>query len=213
MKCPLCESRKAKRLCPAKATHICPVCCGTLREVEIDCPRDCVYLHTGREYESEKLARTLPPPRRTERLWNPRFLQQFNPAILGMAHVITQSRQRLPELVDNDVEVALDALIRTFETLDKGIYYESTPARFAQKDLFIALKLFLEGPTETLRIDQSRLTTGQILDCLRFLQELASVITLPRPKSRAFLDHLEGLTHGSAQEAREESRLILPAEM
>ena len=62
MKCLLCESRKGKRFCPAKAGQICPVCCGTKREVEIDCPSDCVYLHAGREYESSKLARTALPP-------------------------------------------------------------------------------------------------------------------------------------------------------
>ena len=28
-KCPLCNTRAAKRHCPAKATKICPVCCGT----------------------------------------------------------------------------------------------------------------------------------------------------------------------------------------
>ena len=44
MVCPLCGERKAKRACPALNRHICAVCCGTKRLVEINCPADCVYL-------------------------------------------------------------------------------------------------------------------------------------------------------------------------
>jgi len=213
MKCPLCESRKAKRLCPAKGTQICPVCCGTKREVEIDCPQDCVYLHSGREYESEKLARTSPPPHRTERLWTQQFLLQWQPVVLGMSQVIAQTRRRFPELVDSDVQAVLASLIQTFQTLDKGIYYDSTPASFMQKELYLTLKLFLEGPGESKLIDEFRPRTSQILDCLQFLKELSAVIALPRPKSRAFLDHLDNIPADTAEASLEPSRLILPAEM
>ena len=73
---------------------------------------------------------------------------------MGLSSVITQSRQTQPQLVDGDVIATLDALIQTFETLDKGIYYESTPASSIQKSLYLALKLFLEGPAERQLIDQ-----------------------------------------------------------
>ena len=49
MACPLCEKRKPKRYCPAKGTKICSLCCGTEREVTIDCPFDCRYLEESRE--------------------------------------------------------------------------------------------------------------------------------------------------------------------
>lgn len=129
-----------------------------------------------------------------------------------MALVIVRTRKILPDLVDSDVHATLDALVRTFETLDKGIYYDSTPASLNQKNLFMALKLFLEGPEERL-IDEPRLTTHQILDCLQFLKELSTLVALPRPKSRAFLDHLEGITRDSREKPSGESRLILPAGM
>jgi hypothetical protein len=213
MKCPLCEARKAKRLCPAKATHICPVCCGTKREVEIDCPSDCVYLHAGREYESEKLARTSPLPHRTERLWTDQFLRRYSGIVFSMSQVVMRTRRVLPGLVDSDVQAALDALVRTFETLSKGIYYDSAPDGLTQKKLYLELKLFLETPGEDMVIDERRLSTSQILDCLRFLRELSVAITLPRPKSRAFLDHLEVIAQGLAGGSFEESRLVLPAEL
>ena len=146
MKCLLCQSRKGKRFCPAKAGQICPVCCGTKREVEIDCPSDCVYLHAGREYESSKLARTAPPLRRTERLWEPSFLRAHYPLMMRMSQVIAAVRRNSPELADSDVQATFDSLLQTFNTLDKGIYYDFAPERVIQRELYLALKQLLEGP-------------------------------------------------------------------
>ena len=44
MRCPICQTRPAKRQCPARGDMICAVCCGTKRLVEIRCPSDCGYL-------------------------------------------------------------------------------------------------------------------------------------------------------------------------
>src|SRR6202165_3419820 len=57
--CPICEKRKAARFCPAKGEKICAVCCGTEREVTIDCPPDCSYLVAAHRYEDEH-RRSLP---------------------------------------------------------------------------------------------------------------------------------------------------------
>jgi hypothetical protein len=209
MNCPLCESRKAKRFCPAKAGQICPVCCGTKREVEIDCPSDCVYLHAGREYESSKLARTAA---RTERLWEPSFLRTNYPLMMGLSQVISAVRRSSPELADSDVQTTFDSLLQTFNTLGKGIYYDFAPERLVQKDLYVALKQFLEGPAGSRYVSQSRPTPSQILDALQFMKELCAEITLPRPKSRAFLDHLESVARDFAQSQPQEPNLIVPAE-
>ena len=55
MVCPICNKRKAKRPCPARAESICSICCGTEREVTIDCPSDCMYLVVSREYDLSRL--------------------------------------------------------------------------------------------------------------------------------------------------------------
>ncbi len=52
--CPLCSERTGKRYCPAKDAQICAACCGTKREIEIDCPASCPYLRASRSYEAEK---------------------------------------------------------------------------------------------------------------------------------------------------------------
>ncbi len=53
MTCPICQMRKPGRFCPAKAEKICAVCCGTQREVTIDCPPDCGYLVSAHRYEDQ----------------------------------------------------------------------------------------------------------------------------------------------------------------
>jgi len=210
MKCPLCGNRKAKRLCPAKGQQICPLCCGTKREVEIDCPPDCTYLHAGREYESEKIARTGQMPTRTPRLWDERFTNRHYGVFLALWRVILSERDHFPELTDTDVQATLDALIQTYETLSRGIYYESLPSSAVQRSLYLAVKSLLDEPNKELDVSQDRLKTETILDCLRFQKELSALLVLPRPKSRVFLDHIEELVSKSAPSQIEQPRIILP---
>ena len=44
MLCAICGVRKARRFCPGVRGNICTLCCGTEREVTVDCPLDCEYL-------------------------------------------------------------------------------------------------------------------------------------------------------------------------
>ncbi len=54
VKCAACQSRKGKRQCPALGNLICPVCCGTKRQKEIQCTPDCVYLGKAKATTLEK---------------------------------------------------------------------------------------------------------------------------------------------------------------
>jgi len=60
--CDLSHLRKAQRrsLLSPKGETICAVCCGTGREVTIDCPADCAHLLAAHRYEDEH-PRSLPP--------------------------------------------------------------------------------------------------------------------------------------------------------
>src|SRR3954452_19398119 len=46
--CAICSKRKAKRYCPGVGGDICPICCGTEREVTVNCPLECEYLQEAR---------------------------------------------------------------------------------------------------------------------------------------------------------------------
>lgn len=125
MSCPQCGQRKARRQCPALAQTICPVCCGTKRQVEIRCPSDCGYLTSSREHpaavvrrqQEQDVARLVPTIRHlTERQNQLFFLLQTT--------VTRHKPEGFARLVDDDVADAAGTLAATFETSTRGVIYE-----------------------------------------------------------------------------------------
>ena len=112
--CPLCSERPGKRYCPAKDVQICAVCCGTKREVEIDCPAPCPYLKTSRLYDMEK-ERRIPDPlleARVRRL-DDNFVERNHQAMDAVCIAIAEERPNAPWLVDSDVIEVYKALAAT----------------------------------------------------------------------------------------------------
>jgi hypothetical protein len=56
-KCVSCRHGRGIRDCPALDGMICSLCCGTKREKEILCPKDCKYLAEGKLYQMLKNVR------------------------------------------------------------------------------------------------------------------------------------------------------------
>ena len=127
MTCPLCRSRRGKRLCPAKGERICSQCCGTKRRVEIDCPPDCAFLDgahagawDGRSADRDRDARRIGP-----------FLEGLTEAqgrlVLLSLVGTTAIRARRRDFDDRLFLEAVQALRKTVETREKGILYEHPP--------------------------------------------------------------------------------------
>src|SRR6185295_19407451 len=137
--CPLCSERAGKRYCPAKDAQICAVCCGTKREIEIDCPSSCPYLKASRSYEAEK---RIPDPELAAKVrkYDHRFVERFNPALDAISRAVAEERMEAPWLVDTDVIEVYKALAATMKTLSSGIYYESLPEGPVRLSLFRRLK-------------------------------------------------------------------------
>ncbi|MFW6160360.1 MAG: hypothetical protein ACOC57_04380 [Acidobacteriota bacterium] len=53
-KCVNCQKRKGKRECPALKELLCQLCCGLLREKEINCPPDCPHLQQHKVYQKRR---------------------------------------------------------------------------------------------------------------------------------------------------------------
>jgi len=135
MVCPLCDRRKSRRDCPALGRSICPVCCGTKRLVEINCPETCVHLSTARanppavvrRQQDADLTLLLPTIQAlTERQHQLFFL---------CLSVITRHRpDGFASLADADVAEAAGSLAATLETAAKGVIYEhQTQSAVARK--------------------------------------------------------------------------------
>lgn len=53
-KCVKCKKRKGKRYCAALGGYLCNLCCGLLREKDIDCPQDCSFLEKHKPYQEKR---------------------------------------------------------------------------------------------------------------------------------------------------------------
>ena len=211
--CPLCRTRKAKRFCPAKQAHICPVCCGQKREVEIDCPADCVYLHSGREYERSRRFRQGEAAQLTERLWSQDFQARNMELLMGLWTTIDQSRSEFPSLVDADVREVLERLARTYRTLESGLYYDHVPDTLTQKVLYGSLKSLLDERQKPEDLSASTPKTADVLDCLQLNLEMANRSDPSRPRSRDFLDWLSTMVSEATKERsplEDPPKIVLP---
>ena len=145
MLCPVCHLRKARRSCPALGKQICPVCCGTKRIVEINCPSDCGYLASARVHPPAVVQRQQEMDR-AMMLPLLQGLSERQARVLLMFAAVSARRQTdvLHRLVDEDIQQAVGALAATLETSSRGIVYEHQPASLAAARLMSELKAVLD---------------------------------------------------------------------
>jgi hypothetical protein len=180
-KCPACRDRKPKRSCPALRTTICTVCCATKRQVEIQCPPDCVYLSSARAHPPAVVQR------RQER--DVSFLlstvteltdTQYRLLLLLQSATVMHADGARPALRDEDIAEAAAAAASTLETARKGIIYEhqavSVPAQRLTTELGQVVaqlsvqagsqqaRLEREAALALRRLEQGARTAGQALD-------------------------------------------------
>jgi hypothetical protein len=206
--CPLCSDRAAKRFCPAKDTQICAVCCGTKREIEIDCPSSCVHLKAGRSYEADKRD---PDPELAAKLldFDAAFLKEYSPILDAISRAVVEEHRSSRWLVDNDVIEVYKALASTMKTLSSGIYYESLPDGSVRQSLFRRVKELLDGlmgPQQDL--DGRTLKASEAIQVLDFLTLAALINSGARPLTRRYLDWLASMT--GAGPGEQSTGLIIP---
>ena len=211
MTCPICQKRKAARFCPAKAEKICAVCCGTGREVTIDCPADCGYLVAAHRYENDH-PRALPAD---TPLLDARIQQDVVHAhgqfLSAIAFTIAKFCATQPATTDLDVLAALQSLAESYKTLAAGIVYEQPPVPPVQRGLYDALAAFLtEAKQPQSQASLGSFKDSEIFQLLVFLYRMGLLRTNGRPRSRRFIEFLRGQFPGAHELKREESRIIVP---
>jgi hypothetical protein len=207
--CPLCSNRHGKRYCPAIAEQICAVCCGTKREIEIDCPSPCPYLKASRSYEAEK---PIPDPEVAAKVrgFDEGFFERYHPVLDAVTRSVIEEHMDSKWLVDNDVIEVYRCLKTTMKTLSSGIYYESLPEGPVRISLFRRLKeLFEEMMEPDPGADRRTLKVTEAIDVLDFLTVVALANSSVRPKSRRYLDSMTE-KFGARQTTQQSSGIILP---
>lgn len=206
--CPLCSERAGKRYCPAKDTQICAVCCGTKREIEIDCPGSCVYLKSSRDYEAEKRVPDAELAAKVQK-YDQRFVSEYSPILDALSKAVVEERLDSPWLVDNDVIEVYRGLTATLKTLSSGIYYESLPEGPVRIALFRRLRTLLDELMKpSPELDRRVLKSSEAIDVLDFLTFAAQANSSVRPKSRRYLDWLARMSGQPSSE--QSSGLIIP---
>ncbi len=211
MLCPICQKRKPGRFCPAKAEKICPVCCGTEREVSIDCPSDCAYLVSAHRYEDQH-QRTLPAdtPLLDVRLTED-IVQTHQQLLSAMAFTIAKFCAEHRGATDPDILTAIESLAKAYKTLASGIIYEQLPALPVQQELYSALSEFLtKTKQESAQNSFGAAKESETFQLLVFLYRMGLMHTNGRPRARRYIEFLRGQFPDAQELKKEESRIIVP---
>jgi hypothetical protein len=189
--CAICETRKEKRFCPAVHGRICPTCCGTERELTLDCPSDCVYLQQARRNER---------PRNLNDMEQLAFLQvdlpsdvtyRREPLVIGLSYAIAAAARRDRALNDRDFIGALTTMAKTYETLvNSGLVYQAPSANPVQQVIVAELERMIAEyrETEQKQLGYSTLRDSETLQVIVWLLRLALSHSNGRPRCRAFVD-------------------------
>ena len=124
--CILCASRRGTRPCPALKTDICTICCGTKRRRTVDCPEDCQFLKQGRRYQEQRAGDTEPLKRIRE--LDAEYVNALDQSILEVRN------NRFRDLLDREVKEALENVLKTVETGEKGLHLRIPLARPQDSD-------------------------------------------------------------------------------
>jgi hypothetical protein len=198
MKCVSCDQRKAKRVCPAKNGFICTQCCGKKRVLEIDCPESCGYLKFGREREVDdyaKRVRSLDPANLEMRR---RLVTDHQDGLARIEYVLARERLSDRTLTDKDILDAIDVLLGTYKTEDKGVLYEKTSEDLRIEALRRELKKVIEslrnpeGQAERGIVDpgSKRMPLSVVIECLEFIRSLAESYMRDRHSDSGYIDFL-----------------------
>jgi hypothetical protein len=199
--------------------RICAICCGTEREVTLDCPSDCVYLQQARQHEK---------PRNMEEVdraaFFPQvqvssdFLYQREPLIVGLSYGLAKTARADRSIRDRDIIAALTDLATTYERMvNSGLVYEPAAPNVMQQALMAEVRKLVQEyrDLEHRHLGFSSLRDSEVLQALIFLLRTAQARTSGRPRSRAFLDFLftqfpEKKESAIATPAEGPSRILLP---
>jgi hypothetical protein len=189
--CKLCEKRRARRHCPGVAADICPQCCGTGREITIDCPPDCAFLREARVHEkAAPLVRENIPNLDIELKEN--LMQEHEHEVMALSLALVRAMDQ-EKAVDMDAREAIESLVRSYRTLQSGLIYEARPqnpyAAAIQERLTKAIEELRKSIAEETGMEMLR--DADVLAALVFLQRLELQHSNGRTRGRAFFDFLK----------------------
>ncbi|MCU0226331.1 MAG: hypothetical protein MUF01_01720 [Bryobacterales bacterium] len=190
-RCPLCNTRKAARACPARGDAICSTCCGQQREETIRCPFSCEYLREARKREAlhDLDAATLP---HRDIVITQQYLEDHARLGFFLGEALWYAAREEPQCVDADVREALAALIQSYRSLQSGLIYDARPSNPYAAGIASRVRARIAELEARLREhpEVPKPKDSDILGMLVFLQRTELQVANGRRWGRAFLDVL-----------------------
>jgi hypothetical protein len=198
--CKICGKRRAKRFCLAVHGDICPLCCGTEREVTLSCPLECEYLQEAHKREK-------PVPVADRDLSNQdikvseQFLHSHEELLMFSIYALLQGALHTPNAVDTDVMQALESRIATRRTMASGLIYETRSPNLIAAAIQTSFSKSLEGYEQTRAREEGRapVRDAEVLGILVFLHNFGQRSQNGRPRGRMFIDLLRQMTPEAAR--------------
>jgi hypothetical protein len=174
--------------------------------VTVTCPLDCPYLQEARSREKVPDVDPRKFPNADIRV-SEEFLRRNEPLLIAVAASLAKSAAEEPGVVDSDTRDALDSLVRTYRTLQSGLYYESRPNNVLAARLQAAVQSDMNDLRKRAAESAVSIRDADVLGVLAFLQRLEIQHNNGRPKGRAFIHFLHGFF--PEEEAGEGKSLIV----
>jgi len=204
--------RKARRFCPGVDGDICSICCGTERENTVRCPFECVYLREARLHERAMAPLDTNAMPNKDIVVRESFLREHAEQISDVGSILVRAALREPGAVDNDVRDTLEGLIRTWRTLQSGLYYDTRPENALAARIFDNFRAGMEEYRRDLHKESmSFVADSDVLSILAFLQRVEFDRNNGRLLGRAFIDFLRQHVPSPEEAAQPVSSLIHPA--
>lgn len=216
MKCAICGIGKPKRHCPGVHGDICTICCATEREQTVECPLDCEYLQAAHEHEKPAELHPDQVPNHGIELTD-ELLEQNQFLVLLIGSAMLQGALKTEGATDQDALEAIESLIKTYKTLDSGLYYESVPTNPYAAEMYASVQAHVADIRKRdgeARGGASTLRDAQVFTALIILERLEYMNNNGRKRSKAFIDFLRRFGLGSLPDLEEsaepeEPRIIL----
>lgn len=211
MKCTLCTQRKGKRSCPARDSLICVQCCGEKRMIEIGCPESCPYLQRGRRRELDQTySRHLDSLEPEQRKKAVRVLSEHETVVSLLELLVAEERRTTRDLSDAALAEALDLLLATLQTEDKGVLYERTSNNPHVDHLRRRLQETVHSCRYPKQPSQQRLPLSHAVECLELLSGLVEGHRKGGYPSKSYVEFLARNMPRMPNSAAAGSRIIIP---
>jgi hypothetical protein len=191
MACAICEVRRPRRFCPGVRGDICAPCCGAEREMTVECPLDCEYLIEARKHDRPPSLEGIPLPNSDIQVTE-KLLRDNEPLLAYLGAALLKTALDTSGVCDFDAREALECLIRTYRTLQTGVYYETRPTNPLAGALYSAVQTAADEfrQEEQKRLGMTRTRDGDILALLVFLRHFELDRNNGRKRGRAFIGAL-----------------------